>query len=200
MIISSNLKPSEHIKTITSKANKVLTCIGRTFSNLDNITFISLYKCLVPPLLEYASPSWSPYLLKDIHSLEGIQRRATKLVKSLSHLTYHERLVSLGLPSLLYRFDREDLILVYKIFSDPNHPLKHIFAPNVNPQLRGHSKKIAKTEHHSCLVRKHFFSQRVINNWNNLPNFVVEATDINKFKSFLNTIYWHANKFFNEFN
>ena len=37
----------------------------------------------------------------NIHDLEKIQKRATKLIPSLQHLSYLERLQHLNLPSLI---------------------------------------------------------------------------------------------------
>ena len=42
----------------------------------------------------------------------------TKLVSSISHLPYSERLRALGLPPLEYRRERADVIQVYKILHD----------------------------------------------------------------------------------
>ena len=195
VIVSTDLKPKGHIDHITSKANKVLSCIRRSFSYIDKNTFIVLYKSLVRPILEYASPTWSPFLLKDIRKIEQVQRRATKLIPNIKDLSYPARLASLGLPSLLYRRDRQDLILVFQIFSDENHPLRYLFIVNSDTRLRGHSKKLLISEHHTCQIRKFFFSQRVIRNWNKLPQKVISAKDLNDFKSLLNNVSWHTNKF-----
>ena len=43
-------------------------------------------------------------------------------------------------------------------------------------------------------IRKFFFSQRVIDHWNNLPDYVVKAINVNSFKNKLNT-YWHTMSF-----
>ena len=47
---------------------------------------------------------------KDKIAIENVQHRATKLVKSTSHMSYSERLQILGLPSLEYRRERADFI------------------------------------------------------------------------------------------
>ena len=49
---------------------------------------------------------------------ENVQKRATKLVKCVSHLPYSERLRALGLPTLVYRRERADVTQVYKILHD----------------------------------------------------------------------------------
>ena len=41
--------------------------------------FTILYKTLVRPILEYATPVWCPHLVRDILALEKIQRRASRL-------------------------------------------------------------------------------------------------------------------------
>ena len=47
--------------------------------------------------------------------IEKVQRKATKLVPSISHLSYEERLQRLELPSLKYRRLRGDMIMTYKL-------------------------------------------------------------------------------------
>ena len=54
------------------------------------------------------------YYQKEI---EKIQRRATKLVKSVTKLPYCDRLKMLGLTTLYYRRLRADVIQVYRIIN-----------------------------------------------------------------------------------
>ena len=53
---------------------------------------------------------------------------------------------------------------------------------NNNNRLRGHSYKLVKRRY-SYKVRGSFFSQRVINKWNLLPEKVVGAGTVNSFKN-----------------
>ena len=57
---------------------------------------------LVRPHLEYASFLWNPYHKYQKILIENVQRRATRLLSSLKkqNLSYNERLIKLGLPSL----------------------------------------------------------------------------------------------------
>ena len=58
---------------------------------------------MVWPHIEYATQVWSPQYKKDKITLENVQRRTTHLVKCIKHLSYSERLKTLGLPTLEHR-------------------------------------------------------------------------------------------------
>ena len=53
-------------------------------------------------------------------------------------------------------------------------------------RTRGHKYKILKKRSKTSW-RLHAFSNRIIDSWNELPAYVVEAPNINVFKSRLNT-------------
>ena len=54
--------------------------------------FLTLYKTLVRPVLEYSSPVWSPQKKKYIKIVECVQRRTTKLLGHIRDLPYPDRL------------------------------------------------------------------------------------------------------------
>ena len=119
--------------------------------------------------------------LKDIDLLEQVQHRATKLVTSIP---YEERLATLSLHSLFCHRQRSDLTETYKIINDV-----HVgFTLSNNSRTRGHPYKLVKQRSHLDL-RKCFFTNRIINQWNHLPSFVVTAENTNLFKSRLDS-YW----------
>ena len=64
-------------------AQKNLGIKGKTLTFMDQEMFLTLYKSLVRPHLEYASVIWSPKFKKDKIAIENVQRRATRLVQSL---------------------------------------------------------------------------------------------------------------------
>jgi len=59
-----------------------------------------------------------PPLTCTIDKLENVQRQFTKRITSISHLTYHERLIILDLDSLELRRLRFDLIQYYNILNN----------------------------------------------------------------------------------
>ena len=79
---------------------------------------MNLYKSIVRPHLEYATSIWTPVYKKRYDSNKNVQRRATRLVRSLKNKAYSERLKILGLPTLEYRRERADMIQVFKIMNN----------------------------------------------------------------------------------
>ena len=57
------------------------------------------------------------HLEKDKKILEKVQARATKLISSIQHLSYEERLAKLILTTLENRRERGDLLQTYRIMT-----------------------------------------------------------------------------------
>lgn len=100
VVIDSKLEFDIHINQKINKANQMFSLIRRSFEFLTTKNFPYLYKSLLRNHLEYASSLWSPYKMKHIEAIENVQRRATKQLPQISHLSYPERLKILKLPSL----------------------------------------------------------------------------------------------------
>ena len=59
VIIDQILSFREHITSKINKANRNLGIIFRTFTYIDQEMLLDLYKSIVKPDLEYATPVWS---------------------------------------------------------------------------------------------------------------------------------------------
>ena len=79
--------------------------------------FVPLYEALFRSQLEYAHSVSAPYKAEYIEELEKVQRRATKKIPRVSNLSYPDRLKTLKLPTLAYRWLRVDLLEIYKILN-----------------------------------------------------------------------------------
>ena len=181
IIADNKLKFDKHIAEIAKRANSGLASIKRTMKFVNKETFNALYKSLVRPILEYCAPVWNPYKIKQIKTLESVQRRATRLVKEVKNKSYTERLLSLDLPTLSYRRRRGDMITTFKILHGMIDTDRKIFFERSTSATRGHNLKLFKFASSSSL-RKNYFSNRVINEWNNLPATVVNAKSVSEFE------------------
>ena len=94
---------------------------------LDEEIFMNLYPVLVRPLLEYCVQVWSPYKQKYINLIEGVQKRAIRLIPGLRGLTYEQRLERLKLTKLIDRRFRGDMIQTYKIFTNKDDIKRETF-------------------------------------------------------------------------
>jgi hypothetical protein len=183
IIIDNCFKFSYQCAAAVKKANKLLGVIKRKVKNKGSEIILRLYKTLIRPNLEYCIPFWNPQLKKDTDLLEGVQRRALKMINGYHQLSYSNRLVKSNIPSLYKRRVRGDLIQLYKIFKGyAKMKFESMFTFSNNNSLRGHSLKIFKNR---CMsnTRKHFFNNRFINIWNDLPEHIVNSSSINLFKN-----------------
>ena len=183
----NRMKFSNHVHAIVAKANSRVGILRRNFCNLTPDIFLPLYKSLVRPLLEYGSVIWNSVSIGDQNEIEKVQQRATKLVKSISHLPYSSRLRQLKLDSLKFRRRRSDILQVYRIFKEiDNINSSMFFKLNEDQRTRGHSLKLSKIWANSSM-RRLSFSMRVVNDWNNLNESTISCTSLNSFKTALKT-------------
>ena len=128
---------------------------------------------MVRPHLEYSKMIWDPVYQADIRSVETIQRRATKLIPELKDLTYVDRVMkNLGLPSLMYRRRRGDMIQMYKIMDCiVRIDNAKLFSPAKISSTRGHlvnkyhwASSHAGKLYSTVIVVKKFIDSILINN------------------------------------
>ena len=183
VLVDKSLKFSEQCNSVAKSANSILGMIKRNITCKNKYIITKLYKSLVRPKLEYCVQVWNPFLKKDIDKLEKVQKRATRMIEECKGMNYEQRLKFTGLPSLVDRRVRGDLIEVFKIIKGFDRvDCSKFFTIKSNSRTRGHSFKIEKRRSR-LEIRRNFFSQRIVNKWNSLPDSVVNADSVNSFKN-----------------
>ena len=117
--------------------------------------------------------------------VENVQRRFTKRIGGISHLTYPARLQFLGLEALQERRLKFDLIMCHKVMYNFVEVDASDFFCLYSEFLMIEHVVIMSDWSNLVDVWKYCFSSRVVDLWNNLPRQVVNLTSVNSFKSAL---------------
>jgi hypothetical protein len=188
VMVDNTLKPAEQCKIAASRAQTVLTQISKTFHYRDRKIFLNLYKQYVRPHLEFAVSAWSPWMTKDKDMLEKVQKRAVAMISGLQGRTYNEKLKELEILSLEERRNMIDMINTFKIVKgiDNVDSRKWFKLVGENParqtRLTSCQYNIVKSTNKMNDVRRHFFSNRVVDRWNDLPTALKQLDNLNNFK------------------
>ena len=183
--VTADFSWSTQCEVAAHNARRALFKLRSVLSCRKSDVFLPYYKAIVRPHLEYCVQAWSPLYKKDASCLEKVQQLATRMIEGQKGKPYEERLSQLKLFSLERRRVRGDLIETFKIkkgFSGVNAGEFFVDAPYRG--TRGHEHKLMKQR---CRLntRAHFFSNRVVNRWNSLPEEIVNLPNVPAFKAAL---------------
>ena len=197
MMIQQSLRPSLQCARAAKKANSVLGQLLRGVGYRDKKHYIDLYKTYVRPQMEYCSSAWSPWGVGDTEVLEAVQRRAIKQVSNLKSRRYEDRLKELGLDPLEERRKKGDLIQAYKAFSGHDNVKPTTwFKRSIEAEQQLDDRVGAATRRQRGYwnvdkpkwegeIRRNFWSVRVCEPWNELPDSIKMAETTNGFKNAL---------------
>ncbi len=200
--ISNDLKWHNHIKNITAKSGRVLGFIKRNLKVCPNDLRAKAFKrnlkvcpndlrakafqTLVRPHLEYCATVWDPYVNDLIMKIENIQRRGARFVFSDYRRTssVSTMLQKLDWRPLEQRRKVTRLSMLNKII---NYQVAILANEFLNPastrrssQLN-HNKTINRLAGRSDFYNNSYFPL-TIEEWNNLPEHIVNITDPKIFK------------------
>ena len=152
--------------------------LKRTFVTRSTKIWNNLYKTYIRPQLEFAIPVWNPYSQKNIDKLEKVQRRVTKIPSNLRKQQYCERIVSMKLTNHETRRQRGELIQQFKLVNGLDRVNWH-----VEPQIIAKSGRLRRELVKNCLPRFNFYTNRIVNPWNNLAEDTKQSTKVETFKA-----------------
>ena len=90
VIVEDQLKFHGPTAVAAKKANQILGLIKKSYSSRDPYTITTLYKTIIRPHIEYGNAMWGPVYIGDVHKVEKIQQRATKMIYSIKNLPYEQ--------------------------------------------------------------------------------------------------------------
>ena len=116
-------------------------------------------------------------------------RRNKRISIHHSNLEYSERLKKLNVTTLICRRARGDMLETFKYLKGQYNsaPILHLDTRTHETTTRGHQLKLEKCRSRQD-VRKHFFTQRVVNLWKALPVNLVSAPTVNGLNAFKNRL------------
>ena len=193
VMVQDDLKPSLHCAKVAAKANGVLGQLSRAVLYRDSNTFVRLYMVYVRPILEYCIQAVGPDTVADKLCLERVQMRAVKMVSDIGGGTYTEKLAKLNLTTLEERRWRGDMIQTWRIMTGKDMvKVETWFDLEVDRERVGATTTRHARQTHAIRPRNYryeergkFFSNRVVQDYNSLPQSVKQSTDINSFKNSL---------------
>ena len=99
ILMDGKLDMSKRCTLAAQKVNNILDGNQSSMASRSREVTLTLYSALLRPHLEHCIQMWSPQYRRGIDLLECVQRRVTKMIQRMEHLSCKGRLRELGLFS-----------------------------------------------------------------------------------------------------
>lgn len=172
VIVSNKLTWNEQVDSVVKKANKMLWLLKRKVTANVFKAKLLYFNSLVRPHLEYCSNVWQTSNKTLNLKLESVYRQGTLFICNYDRsLTYIDRLKKCSLTPLCFRFEFNDLMLLYKgIHNKCDLNILKFCTLDTGHRTRSSDKRwywvIPRC--HTENYKKSFFN-RTLSTWNKLP-------------------------------
>ena len=148
-----------------------------------------LYLSPVRSQFMYCSPVWRPHFIKDILSIETVQRRATKYILNDISSDYKSRLTNLNFLPLMMQLEINDIIFFIKNLKPSSSFDIRSFVHFCSNTTR--SSTYLKLKHASPKLNcvRHFYFNRLPRLWNSLPCIDIDKS-LPVIKKDLHSLFW----------
>jgi hypothetical protein len=182
--ISDKLSWSVHIQNVKRDCYSKLGLINRVFGRCSLYVKTKLYQQLVLPKLDYCSSVWSPGSVGLMKELEKVQRRASGIILANNSSSYVNNIARLKWQPIYVRHKISRMILLFKIVNNliSVDYSKYFKSRNVHRVLRNSNDRQLQYKFAATNVCQNSFFYKCINEWNNLPNDIVNSASLNTFK------------------
>ena len=182
VIVSSNLRWSHHIETVTRKAEMKLWMVIRALGfHAPQKAKLQAYQSLVRSNIEYCSVVWNPRFKHNLTDLEKVQRMATNFILnnrpfySPNHINYKDRLVRLNLLPTSYRREILDIVFFLKCLHNKSeyNITDYVTFATQQGQIRTRGMEDGTRLNYPLLNLEssaHFYPYRLTKIWNSLPS------------------------------
>ena len=174
--MDAGLSFETHVIKSLNTANKMTGIINRICEGV----FVTLYKSLIRLVI------WCPITIRDQKRLEGVQRRAWQVLQNSAPTKAKEARPSF---TAVQKAASRYAARVFKILNGTDRINSSIsFELLDEARTRVHKYKISKQRSNTSF-RLHSFSIRVVETWNALLECVFDSSNVNTFKSRLNSVW-----------
>ena len=186
VLATHNLSWTEHIRSISAKANAKLGWARRNLRGCPYKLRDIAYTTLIRPGIEYSDSIWDPTTKTDAALLDQVQNRAARWAKGKSKFescSVTALQSELGWPPLIERRRHHRLSILYKIRNGllAVAPEAIDLVPNLRPGKQCKYVQLSGKNPTSPIWNQFVF--RTVREWNELPAPVAESDSLDIFKS-----------------
>ena len=178
--LSNDLEWSKPIATITNKANSKLSFLHRNLNGCPEKLKQTAYFSLIHSFMEYGVTVWDPYQKYNCDTVERVQRRAARFVKSKysRYSSVSDMLDVLGWTPLSQMRQKARLILFYKIINGlAQVPFECVHVEVYKGTRRKHNMKFRQIGHTTSQYGQPFFHKTITDI---LPASQIETSGIDQ--------------------